>query len=184
MKKWVKIIAICFYFTAGFAWAELDFNKDQNEKATIVSQSADINRSTGISVFKDNVKIDQGSTHVKGDIITTYNDENNEVKEAIVEGLNGNLAQYQTVVEQGKPVLYAKAKIIKYYPQKKYIVLLGNASIVQGTDSIAGDELEYDIEKQHLISKNNKSSGQGRTTIIISPKSAKNGSLTTIKAKS
>lgn len=179
MKNYPIKSLCCILILAAFpAYAEFDVNKDKNEKAYISSDTADLNRTTGVGVYRVDVKIDQGSTHVRGDVVTTYTDANNKLKEAIIVGKEGELASYETLIETGKPVLYAKAKTIKFYPQKNYIILIGNASIIQGTDSIQGDQLEYDIEKQHLIAKGNDSSkGKNRTTIVILPKGEGGGNF-------
>ena len=52
------------------------------------------------------------------------------------------------------------------------IVFVGNAKITQGSDSIQGPILEYDMLKQRLIAKNQSEYPPGnkhRTLIIIAP---------------
>ncbi|MBY0545129.1 MAG: lipopolysaccharide transport periplasmic protein LptA [Gammaproteobacteria bacterium] len=150
-----------------FALAELP--SDKTAKLYIVSDNAQLNKATGISVFSGNVKVDHGSTHVTADKLTTYSDKNNQVIKAIAEGANGNFATYQTMTDPKKPPLNAKALIIQYFPQQHYVILIGQAVVTQGPDSITGPQLEYDLKNQILITKNNGSMGSGRTKIVIQP---------------
>lgn len=144
---------------------------DEQEKLLISSESAEIDRKAGTSTYRTTVKVDNGTTHVTGEALTTYNDKNGRLVEIVVEGSPSEKAHYWTVTELNKPELHAKANLIKYYPQKRYIILIGDANIEQGTDSISGPLLEYDVEKQRLLAKKapNAQGQSARTTIVIQP---------------
>ncbi len=142
---------------------------DKNAKLFIASNTAELNKETGISIFTGDVKIDHGSTHVTADKLTTYSDEKSHVVKAIAVGKAGNIATYESMTDVGKPPLVATAETIEYYPQKHYVILLGNAHVTQGENSIAGPHLEYDLEKQLLVTKTDSQKSKGRTEIIIQP---------------
>lgn len=146
-----------------------DLPSDKTAKLYITSDSAELNKLTGISIFTGNVKVDHGATHVTADILTTYSDQKNQVIKAVAEGKNGRLATYQTMTDPKKPPLNAKALIIQYFPQRHYVILIGQAYAVQGTDSIQGPRLEYDLTNQLLITKNVPGTSGGRTEIVIQP---------------
>lgn len=161
------LIGINTFMLPCLAMAELP--GDKNAKAYIVANSAEINKTSGISIFTGDVKIDHGSTHVTADKVTTYTDQNNHVVKAIALGLNGNLATYQTLNDPKKPPLVAKAQTIQYFPPQHYVILIGNAVVTQGKDSISGQHLEYDLTKKLLLTKTNIGETTGRTQIIIQP---------------
>lgn len=171
--------------TAGILSASTAYALKEDESAPVyvVSKSAELDRSTGRNTFRENVKIDQGSTHITGDSATTQNDETNSVEEAIVIGNDKELAHYWSLTELDKPELHARALTIKFYPQKQYVILIGAASIIQGTDSIKGERLEYDIKKQLLKSAHDPKSDE-RTTIILQPKAENKSALADNKAGS
>ncbi|MFN7097125.1 MAG: lipopolysaccharide transport periplasmic protein LptA [Gammaproteobacteria bacterium] len=146
---------------------------DQTAKLYITSDSAELNKSTGISTFTGNVKVDHGTTHVTCDKLTTYSDNQNHVVKAVAEGENGNLATYQTMTDPQKPVLNAKAEVIQYFPQRHYVILIGQAYVIQGKDSVAGPQLEYDVKNQVLITKTVPGAATGRTQIVIQPNELK-----------
>jgi lipopolysaccharide export system protein LptA len=143
--------------------------EDDSAPVYVVAKSAELDRSTGRNTFRENVKIDQGSTHITGDSATTQNDATNRVEEVIIIGNSKKLAHYWSLPEINKPELHARALIIKFYPEKQYVILLGSASIIQGADSIKGARLEYDIKKQLLKSTHDPKSEE-YTTIILEPK--------------
>lgn len=149
--------------------AAIALKSDETATVYIASESAELDRSTGVGIYRHDVKIDQGSTHITGETITTRNDANNKIEEAIIEGGPESLAHYWTLPEEDKPELHAKAKIIQFYPQKQYAILIGNASVTQGNNSIQGQRIEYDIKKQLLKSVNESGNKDSRTTIVIEP---------------
>lgn len=161
--------------------AAFALKSDDTATVYITAESAELDRSTGVGVYRHDVKIDQGSTHITGETITTRNDANNKIEEAIVEGGPEILAHYWTLPEADKPELHAKAKIIQFYPQKQYAILIGNASITQGNNSIQGQRIEYDIKKQLLKSVNESGSKAARTTIVIEPGADQNSKITSSK---
>jgi lipopolysaccharide export system protein LptA len=147
---------------------------DKTAKAYIAANSAEINKTTGVSIFIGDVKIDHGSTHVTADKVTTYTDQNNHVIKAIAIGLNGNLATYQTLNDPKNPPLIAKAQTIQYFPPQHYVILIGDAVVTQGKDSITGQHLEYDLTKKLLLTKPNIGEKTGRTQIVIQPDDVNN----------
>lgn len=160
------LLALCLALPLiGFA----ELPSDKTAKLYITSDTADLNKSTGISIFIGNVKVNHGSTHVTADKLTTYSDKKNQIVKAIAEGENGNLATYQTMTDPNKPPLNATALVIQYFPQQHYVILIGQANAVQGKDSISGPRLEYDVAKQILLSKTIPGTSNGRTTIVIQP---------------
>jgi lipopolysaccharide export system protein LptA len=163
----ISNLLILVLLVSGIAQAEIA--SDKTAKLYITSQTAELNKATGISVFIGDVKVDHGSTHVTADKLTTYSDENNRMTKAIALGNTSKMATYESITDTNKPPLFATAEKIEYFPQKKYVILIGNAHVTQGKNSIAGPQLEYDLEKQLLITKTDQAKAHARTEIIIQP---------------
>lgn len=138
---------------------------DSKQKVYIESDSATLNRQQQTSVFIGNVKIDQGSTHIRADKLTLYFDDHEKIKRAVAEG---NLAHYQTQPEAGKPVFHARAQSIEYNLASKVIELKGNATAEQGENRFKGPHILYNMQSQTILSA--KKAG-GRTTIVLDPQS-------------
>lgn len=146
-----------------------DIPSDKTAKMYITSDYAELSKSTGVSIFTGNVKVDRGSTHLTADKLTTYSNQKNQLIKIIAESTGNGLATYETLTAVNKPPLEASAQMIQYDPQKHYVILRGKAFVKQGADSISGPQLEYDITKQLLVSKTVTKSNTGRTQIIVQP---------------
>ncbi len=147
-------------------------DSDKNAKLYITADKADLNRSHGVGTFKGDVKIDRGTTHVRGLKVTTQADDKDQLTEVIVHGTKDKPATYETLPKEGKPILHAQALVIKYYPQQHYILLIGTAIAQQGADSITGPYLKYDSAKETLVAldpDSHHAAKPQRTTIVILP---------------
>lgn len=162
-------LLLCMFASTTFA-----LPSDNFKKLYISSDTASINRTTGISIYTGNVDITRGTTHIISDKLTTYSDKHDNIQKAIATGSPDKLASYQTLTAKDKPIMVAKAITITYFPQKHYVILDGNASVTQGVNSITSPHLEYDLQKQILITKN-KPETKKRTTIIIQPNELSTG---------
>lgn len=143
--------------------------EDQLQTMHIVSASSTFNYKTGVNVYEGDVKIDQGSTHLTADRVETNNNDKHKIKEAIAFGAT-QLAEYMTLLKPGDPIFHAKAKIIKFYPQKSLVILEGDATVTQGENSFQGPIIFYNMKDQVVTAPASKT---GRVTIIIEPSKLK-----------
>jgi len=159
---------ICCYYE--FAIAMLN-DVDSKKPLKITAESAEFDRPNGTSKYIHNVKIDQGDTHVHGNQVVTKQNKTNALEEIIIYGDDNHLAYYEARPEPDKPKLIAIAKVIKFFPQKHYVILENQAQVIQGDNSIQGEHIEYDIEKQKMraLAKTSANGEKTRTTIVIHP---------------
>ncbi|MEO8401281.1 MAG: lipopolysaccharide transport periplasmic protein LptA [Gammaproteobacteria bacterium] len=166
-KNWQKyfylILLLCFSVRL-YALSE-----DQQETMHIVSASSKFNYKTGVNIYEGDVKIDQGSTHLTADRVETNNNDKHKIKETIAYGTT-QLAEYMTLLKPGDPIFHAKAKIIKFYPQKSLVVLEGDVMVTQGENSFQGPVIFYNMKDQVVTAPASKT---GRATIIIEPNKLK-----------
>lgn len=144
---------------------------DQDKPLTIEADTAEFDRSSGVSLYQGHVKIYQGSTYVSGDKLMTKQDKTHNLEEIIIHGTLEEPAHYEASLDAHKPKLIASAQTIKVYPQKRYVILLNHAKISQGENAIHGEHIEYDMEKQKMraTATINDQGEKNRTTIIILP---------------
>lgn len=161
IKRSLFILYLSCILCIGYA-----LDSDQKQPLLISADTADLNNQTGIGIYTGNVVIDQGTTHVRGDKVTSYS-ENNKITQVIVEGDKKQQARYESSVDPKKPPLIAIADTIQFFPEKNYAILLGNAHVQQGENSIAGEHLEYDVTNKILKSINTSKDKAVRTRIVI-----------------
>lgn len=140
--------------------------EDAQKTMHIVASSSMFNYKTGINTYEGNVKIDQGTTHVIADQVITTNNKQHKIESAVAYGSATKLAEYITLPKPGDQILYAKAKIIKFYPLQSLIVLEENVVVTQGKNSFQGPIILYNMKDQIVTAPSSKT---GRATIVIEP---------------
>ncbi len=166
-NKLTKLIAFaCIYILH----ANLSFalENDSSEPLELKANSADINQGEHTGKYIGEIEFDQGTTHIRADKAITQTDANNKLSAAIIYGNKTNQAHYWSNIAKDKPALHAYADIIKYYPDKKIIELIGNARIEQGENLFTAPKIIYDIQKQHIVSTSMQNNKQ-KTIIIFHP---------------
>ncbi|WP_419420881.1 lipopolysaccharide transport periplasmic protein LptA [Legionella sp. D16C41] len=142
----------------------LALEKDRTAIAKLGADSADLNQQTHQGSYKGNVQFDQGTTHLRANEAITIGNEENKLTFAKALGTEKEPAHFWTQTDDNKPPLHAYALEIHYYAEKHLIVLIGNARVEQGEDSLAAPKITYDTEKKHVVTYGNK---KLRTTIIF-----------------
>lgn len=144
-----------------FATNAVALPTDRQQKLILKSAAASLNIETGISVYRGNVTVDQGTTHLLADTLTLHTNKQNELTAATA---IGKPAHYRTIPRLGKPEFHADADMIEYYPDKNLIILIGNAIAKQENNTYRGPRIEYNTALQTVVSPE---SPHGQTTIVI-----------------
>ncbi|MDW3096219.1 MAG: lipopolysaccharide transport periplasmic protein LptA [Gammaproteobacteria bacterium] len=139
---------------------------DDSEKPIhITADSAELNEKSGVSIYRGDVKMVQGTTILRGDIITVYTS-NNEVDKMISVG---DLATYQETTDDGD-IVYAESEEMIHNGGEKKIELFRRGKITQAGNVIRSDYILY-LTEEGLIDTGTK---KDRIEITIQPKSKDN----------
>lgn len=157
----VRTIILLFVTNLCFALSD-----DRNQIMQLSAGSADLNQQDHRGIYIEDVKLDQGTTHIRAAKAVTLGNSKNQITKAIIQGNKEAQAHYWTITDTKKPPMHAFADIIYYYPANHMIKLVGNARVEQGEDSFSAPSITYDTLHQHVVSK---SDGKGPTTIVIHP---------------
>jgi len=115
-------------------------------------------------LLKDESHINQAKSHITSDKVHIFVDENDKVDKAIAFSNKDIKAHFWTKPEPNKEMLHANAKIIEFFPKQDLIILKGDASIKQGTDTYKAPILKYNIKKESISSPK---SDEGKTVITL-----------------
>lgn len=140
-------------------------SSDKLQSIFFNADSAELNRETGVNILRGHVSLTQGSSRLMSDTLILYLDKNNELVQVIAEG---KPATYSTLTDKHQPRLFAKATIIKYFPLNSRVLLMGNASVIQGLNSYTAPTIDYKNEEQRIISA---PSTKGKVKIVVQPQS-------------
>lgn len=141
---------------------------DREKPIHISSDSADIDDKNGISVYRGNVIITQGTTRLTGDVITIYSSDR-QIQEVVSEGKTG-MACLEEDQGADKGILKAWGKTIRYHLGRERVELIRQARLEQKGDTFTGDMIEYDKQTQ-VVNAKADGTGQGkRVEMIIQPR--------------
>jgi len=145
---------------------------DNQQDMEIEADTAEMDNIKGISIYRGNVIVIQGSMHITGHTLTVYFDDNDDMELAIMQG---NPATYRQLPDNSKVYDEAESSQMEYYALKDYIILIDKAWVTQDGSRMSGNRIEYDIVLSHVIAKGSPSSkGKAdRVKVIIKMKNEK-----------
>lgn len=126
-----------------FFWLNMAFalSSDQKAPVDLSADSAHCQRTGNENVceYIGNVVFAQGSGLLKAPKVTIYKKYDKIYK---IEA-SGNLAHYQTEMDENHKVVHGQAKTITLYPDKNLMVLNGDGEITEDQNKFTGPYLEY-----------------------------------------
>ena len=139
---------------------------DDSEKPIhITADSAELNEKSGVSIYRGDVKMVQGTTILTGDIVTVYT-ANDEVDKMISVG---DLATYQETTDDGD-IVYAESEEMIHNGTEKKIELFRRGKITQEGNIIRSEYILY-LTEEGLI---DTGTTKDRIEITIQPKARNN----------
>ena len=141
---------------------------DSEEPISIKADSAEINDTTGISVYVGDVEITQGGTLLTGEkVIVQIVDQ--KVKKITSEGDPGTFRQTK---EDGETV-YAEAENMVYEIDINKIVLTNNAKLTEADNTLSSDRIVFYTDTETINA--DSFGGRERVNITIFPKPSEEG---------
>ena len=156
--KYTCLLCIAFLCTSN----ALALTDDSSKPINIQADSAEINDATGVSTYKGNVIITQGSMHLTGDIVVLET-ANKKVKKIIAEG---KLSTFKQKTDDGR-LINAEAEKMVYSITGNKIILTNNAKLTEAGNTFASDSITFYTDKE--IVKAGSASGNDRVNITVFP---------------
>lgn len=142
---------------------------DRDQPIHIQSDSAERNEKQGITTYRGDVQMDQGTLRIKADKVVIHSLDN-QVSMIVA---TGKPARYNQTPEIDKPAVKASGDTIKYLVTEEKLQLIKNASLEQNDGTtMTGERINYDM-KDAVV----KAAGQTNSTrakrihMVIPPKS-------------
>lgn len=158
----VLLLALATLPATGMALSE-----DSHQPMLIEADSAELDDKNGVSTYRGNVKVTQGTLVLTGATLTVYN-QDDDINKVIV---TGSPATYRQRPDGKKEDIHAKAQRMEYYRSPEKIILTTEAVVEQGGDILRSERIVYDIGNDQVVAGGDKP-GQ-RVRITLQPKSKK-----------
>ncbi len=148
----------------------LSLESDQYEPIKIQADAAIVDDSSGSSVYRGNVTIDQGTLHVSADEVEILT-ANGEVIQIIARMDTGSdrSAHYEQQMNPARDMVFADASKITYLIQEDRLHLSGNARLQQVEDIFTGELLYYDISRG-IVNLSSGANKEDRVKMTITPR--------------
>ncbi|MCP4697636.1 MAG: lipopolysaccharide transport periplasmic protein LptA [Gammaproteobacteria bacterium] len=142
----------------------LALSTDREQPIHIEADQASIDDLRGVTVYRGNVKVTQGTIRLQADMVTlTYNAAEKQLEAIIAEG---KPARYRQRPDNKDADIHAEAERVEFQAGKDMLHLSGNAKIRQGEDVFTGKQISYDAK--HSVIKATE-----KVTVILHPKKNK-----------
>jgi len=139
LKNMLKLISIAFLaLTMSSVFA---LSTDKQKDIEIEANSAEMDDLKGVTVYKGNVIVNQGSIRMTGHTMTVHFDEGGDMELVIMQG---NPATYRQLPDSSKVYDEAEARQMEYYSLKDFVILIDNALVTQEGLKFSGSRIEYD----------------------------------------
>ena len=146
-----------FLLFAVFANNASALSTDKQQDMEIEADSAEMDDIKGLTVYRGNVVVTQGSMRITGQTLTVHFNENDDMELAIMEG---KPATYRQLPDNSEKYDEAESLRMEYYALKDYIILIDKALVKKPDGSrMTGSRIEYDTVLSQV-----KAKGSVRTT--------------------
>ncbi len=156
-----KILVTSLMLLSQSSWG---LESDRDQPIHIKADRITVNEKQGVSFYKGNVQVTQGSLRVNGDEVTVFL-QSDALSKVIVIGNPATLIQQPD--HRQEPV-NAKATRMEYDAKREIVHLLENAEVQQGPNSFAGNYIEYDT-RNSMVSARKGDTDDSRVHVIITP---------------
>ncbi len=143
---------------------------DRYQPIKIQADAAMVNDSSGTSIYRGKVTIDQGTLHVRADEVEILTADS-EVIQIIAKADKDSdrLAHYEQQLNEDKDMVTADARMITYLVQEERLHLTGQARLQQVNDVFTGELLYYDM-RRGIVNLNSSGEEGDRVNMTITPK--------------
>jgi len=160
-----------------FAPHVLGLSTDREQPINIEADQAEADDSLGVTIYRGDVIITQGSMRILGDTVTIHFDNNQDITKVVA---TGRPAKFRQKPDGEVDFQNAEAHTLEFYTAKDTIVMLGEAHSWQGDNRIKAEKIVYDtkagkVKAESLTALDGETSSEDgesstRVSITIAPK--------------
>jgi lipopolysaccharide export system protein LptA len=157
MYRAKPLLALMLIFASPAVFA---LESDKEQPIELAADSVDIDESTGMSTYRGDVDLRQGTIRVRADVVTVHQNKRKPTK-IIAEG---GPVKFQQRSDKGP--IKGEARRVEYEVNSENLILIGDAVLTQGKDSMRSDRIVYDRVKS-VVKAGAAAKGKQRVRISI-----------------
>jgi lipopolysaccharide export system protein LptA len=153
------VTALAVVALLGFTSSSHGLPDDKLQPIHIEADQAVRDEKTGLTLYRGNVKIRQGSLKIAAEVVTLFHIET-QADKIVAEG---NPARMQQQRDAASAPMHAEGEIIEYYKDEERVHIRHNAKLEQDGSTVRSDSIEYFIN-QELVKAASEDSINGEDT--------------------
>ena len=126
-----------------FSSQVLGLSTDREQPINIEADQAEADDNLGVTIYRGDVIITQGSMRILGDTVTIHFDANQDITKVVAKG---KPAKFRQQPDGDGDFQNAEAKTLEFYTAEDTIVMLGGAHSWQGENRIKAERIVYDTK--------------------------------------
>ncbi|CAK0775179.1 lipopolysaccharide export system protein LptA [Gammaproteobacteria bacterium] len=139
---------------------------DRQQPVSIEADQADMDEQKGVSVYRGNVSLTQGSMVLRCEILTAYHAP--ETRSLIKATAEGTPARFRQRPAPDKEEVIATAPRMEYFVDKQVVYLLEKGEVTQGHNVFRGKRVEYSINDNQVHAESGSAPGE-RVHVTLFP---------------
>lgn len=141
---------------------------DRQQPIYIESDRAERDGQQGIMIYEGDVRLSQGSLKIRAERLVVHTNADRQVQRVLAEGTPAHFEQQPEADDQ--PIA-AQANTIRYEVDREQLELLTNAWIEQGSATMSGNRIDYDLASEILKAEGDTDTEQPRIQMVLPPQS-------------
>jgi len=137
-------------------------SSDKDQPIDIAADSVDMNEAKGISIYKGDVELNQGSIQLLADKVTIYYKGKKPHKVVAA----GQQVKFRQMPDNSKDYVKGRANHAEYLVDSEELTLVGNAELSQSKDTFRSDRIIYDRVRS-VVKAGAAAKGKERVKITI-----------------
>ncbi|MEW6647733.1 MAG: lipopolysaccharide transport periplasmic protein LptA [Pseudomonadota bacterium] len=162
MSRHLKLLGCLLLALPGLAAA---LESDRQQPIHVRADWAEMDNRSGVSTYRGNVVLDQGTLHMEADLLKVYRS-NDELDRLEAEG---RPVRFRQRPEGATADVEGEALQLDYRASEDRLHLRGAAWVQQGGDRFSGERIDYDIV-QSRVQASGQDNGSGRVHAVIQPR--------------
>jgi lipopolysaccharide export system protein LptA len=159
-----RILAACWLALAPALAHALKTDSDQ--PIEIEADFAELDETEGKTIYRGNVIVVQGSIRMTGDLLRVDLDDQNELRDAYLEG---RPAVFKQRPDDSENDIIGRALTIEYHSKENLLYLISEARVTRGEELFEGHRISYDTERSVITAHSDDEVAPKRRVRIVIP---------------
>lgn len=163
----LKIILLALII--GLPALSLGKSDDSGQPIHVEADAAELNETTGVGVYRGNVRITQGSMVLTADEVTVIAPDRDLQKVIARSGGPGEKSTFRQLTDAGEEIT-AEARRMEYEPDGNQIILLHDVVLRRAANRFTAERIVYHIDRQIVDAGDPR--GEARVEMTLVPEDA------------